>query len=258
MRLPRPQAENCCVHVTHRCQERRLLPATDIDRKQYIKRLWQASRRFRTVRVLNYMITGNHIHLLTWAPRVADLSAMMHWLQGTYAGDYNRRVSREGAFWRGRFHPTLVETGTHLSRCLIYLDMNMVRAGVAAHPRKWRFSGYHELNGSRKRYRITDHGLLLRLLDFADVDAFRHWYERTLAELCRQKERPREPHWSRAFAVGSRAWLNRFARGDSRIGEHVRLLDAAAETDPDTTCVLSPPQSLRQRMWHALTAGGVS
>lgn len=59
-----------------------------------------------------------------------DLSGMMKWLQGTYAGDYNRRVSREGAFWRGRFHPTLVETGRHLSRCLFYLDMNMVRAGV--------------------------------------------------------------------------------------------------------------------------------
>ena len=47
MRLPRPQIENCCVHVTHRCQERQYLLPTDIDRKQYVKRLWQASRRFR-------------------------------------------------------------------------------------------------------------------------------------------------------------------------------------------------------------------
>ena len=35
MRLPRPQIQNCCVHVTHRCQERRFLLGTDIDRKQY-------------------------------------------------------------------------------------------------------------------------------------------------------------------------------------------------------------------------------
>jgi hypothetical protein len=38
-----------------------------------------------------------------------DLSHMMHWLQGTFATDCNRRRQREGAFWRGRFHPTLVQ-----------------------------------------------------------------------------------------------------------------------------------------------------
>jgi hypothetical protein len=47
----------------------------------------------------------------------------MGWLQGIYAGDRNRRTGREGALWRGHFHPTLVETGAHLSRCLLYLDM---------------------------------------------------------------------------------------------------------------------------------------
>jgi len=131
MRLPRPQVENCCVHVTHRCQERRFLLGTDIDRRQYVRRLREASLRFPTVRLLNYVVTSNHVHLLAWVPRLADLSAMMGWLQGTFAGDRNRRTGREGALWRGRFHPTLVETGAHLSRCLFYLDMNLVRA------RKW-------------------------------------------------------------------------------------------------------------------------
>ena len=46
MRLPRPQIENCCVHITHRCQERRFLLGTDIDRQQYVRRLREASLRF--------------------------------------------------------------------------------------------------------------------------------------------------------------------------------------------------------------------
>jgi putative transposase len=76
-----------------------MLLGTDIDRKQYIRRLWQASRRFRTVRVLEYVIPSNRVHLLTWVPRTGDLSEMMKWLQGAYAGDCNRRLGREGAFW---------------------------------------------------------------------------------------------------------------------------------------------------------------
>lgn len=40
MRLPRPQIEQCCVHVTHRCQERKFLFRFAIDRKQYQLRLF--------------------------------------------------------------------------------------------------------------------------------------------------------------------------------------------------------------------------
>lgn len=64
--MPRPQIENCCVHVTHRCHRRQFLLDTDVDRKQYVKRLWEAKTRFTRVRILNYCVTSNHVHLLVW------------------------------------------------------------------------------------------------------------------------------------------------------------------------------------------------
>jgi len=145
MRLPRPQIEQCCVHVTHRCQERRFLLRFANDRRQYRLRLFEAAQRFPLVKILDYVITSNHVHLLAWVRRMQDLSEMMHWLQGVAAQDANRRKKREGCFWRGRFHPTLVQTGRHLSRCLFYLDMNMVRAGVVDHPSDWAFGGAADL-----------------------------------------------------------------------------------------------------------------
>jgi putative transposase len=254
MRLPRPQVENGCVHVTHRCQERRLLLGTDIDRKQYVARLFQASRRFRTVRVLDYVVTSNHIHLLAWVPRIEDLSAMMKWLQGTFAGDCNRRVGREGAFWRGRYHPTLVESGRHLSRCLFYLDLNMVRAGVVTHPRDWRFGGYQELSGRRQRYRIIDRERLLMCLGMEDADGFGRWYESTVADLCQRQAAAREPCWSQALAVGSRSWLSRLAGGDSRVDRYIRPVGGEPVEDEQSTCVLRPPQTMYSRLWHNISA----
>jgi len=50
----------------------------------------------------------------------------MRFLQGTAARDHNRRTGRRGAFWSDRYHPTLVQSGVHLSRCLLYVDLNMV------------------------------------------------------------------------------------------------------------------------------------
>ena len=255
MRLARPEIEDCCVHVTHRCQGRRFLLGTNIDRSQYAKRLWQASRRFRTVRFLNYVITSNHIHFLVWSPHMGNLSEMMKWLQGTFAGDFNRRKRREGAFWRGRFHSTLVQTGSHLQRCLLYLDMNMVRAGAVSHPREWRFGGYHELVGTRKRYRIIDRKRLLQCLGPTEDEMFLRWYTATLDDLCRLPALPREPHWSTAFAVGGKEWLSRLTGNDEALDDHITPADERALADAEHGIwFLRPSRAVGSRLRRSLTA----
>ena len=83
-----------------------------------------------SVDVLNYIVTSNHVHLLLFAMEVGDVPADLHFLQGNTARDCNRRVEREGAFWYGRYHPTVIEGGPHLARCVFYIDLNMVSAGI--------------------------------------------------------------------------------------------------------------------------------
>ena len=139
--------------MTHRCQERRFLFRFEQDRENYRRRLRLMAAKY-DVDVLDYMVTCNHVHLLVWTREATSLSLAMHWLHSNVARDYNRRKGREGSFWRSRYHPTLIQDGDHLSRCLVYIDLNMVRAGVCEHPQDWRCSGYHELCGKRRRYRV--------------------------------------------------------------------------------------------------------
>ena len=65
-----------------------------------------------------------HVHLLFWTEDGSSVSRMMQILQGSTARDYNRRKNRRGAYWADRFHPTLVQTGCHLSRCRFYIGLN--------------------------------------------------------------------------------------------------------------------------------------
>jgi REP-associated tyrosine transposase len=44
------------------------------------------------------------------------------------SGEYNQRKDRQGAFWEDRYHATAIEADEHLHHCLIYIDLNMVRA----------------------------------------------------------------------------------------------------------------------------------
>jgi putative transposase len=55
-------------------------------------------------------------------------------IAGRMAREYNQRKKRKGAFWKDRYQATAVETGNHLILCLVYIDLNMVRAGVVRHP----------------------------------------------------------------------------------------------------------------------------
>jgi hypothetical protein len=46
-----------------------------------------------------------------------------------YAMSFNRRNSRSGSLWEGRFGSSVVQDGSYLFNCYRYIEMNPVRAG---------------------------------------------------------------------------------------------------------------------------------
>jgi hypothetical protein len=66
-----------------------------------------------------------------------------------------------------RYHATAIETDAHLQHCIVYIDLNMVRAGVVDHPLSWVCSGFFEVQQSPKRYRLIDLPALLALCGFS-------------------------------------------------------------------------------------------
>lgn len=87
--------------------------------------------------------------------------------------EYNLRKKRIGAFWEDRYHATAVQTDKHLAKCLIYIDLNMVRAGVVAHPSEYSISGYNEIQSPSKRYSIVNLKVLNDLFAVKDEYIFR-------------------------------------------------------------------------------------
>jgi putative transposase len=207
-RRPRYLKDNACYHITHRCHERKFLFRFAKDRQVYVDLLRETVKQFK-IDVFNYVVTSNHVHLLLWVKHGKALPKAMQYLQGEFGQYFNLRKTREGAFWRDRYHSTLIQTGAHLSRCLFYIDMNMVRAGVVDHPEDWKHGGHHELSGSRQRYRILNQEQLLACLaNGHDPEQFRTWYMKTLSNLIAEGCHCREPYWSEAYAVGDADWLS--------------------------------------------------
>ena len=76
------------------------------------------------------MVTGNHVHLLVTSGQRGEIqiSEALQFVHGEVAQHYNLSHSCDGSFWSNRFYSTRIQNGSHLRRCLFYIDMTMVRA----------------------------------------------------------------------------------------------------------------------------------
>ncbi len=98
------------------------------------------------------MVTSNHVHLLVVDTGKRDvIPESMKLVAGRTAQEYNQRKNRKGAYWEDRYHAIAVESGEHLAQCMVYIDTNMVRAGVVSHPSLWSFSGYNDIQEPRRK-----------------------------------------------------------------------------------------------------------
>lgn len=198
-------------HITHRCHQKAFLLRFARDRDRYLYWLFEARKRFGLC-VLDYMVTSNHVHLLVQDTGPEVIARSMQLVAGRSGQEYNQRKRRQGAFWEDRYHATAIETDTHLHRCLVYIDLNMVRAGVVAHPADWRHGGYGEIQAPPSRYAIIALAVLARLCGFDDVEAFQTAHQQWVQEALNFEPPRRDQRWSAAIAVGSAAFVNRVRR----------------------------------------------
>ena len=217
-------------HITHRCHHRKFLLKFGRDKRTWLYWVHAAVERFGLC-VLNFTVTSNHVHLLLLdtSSRVEQVIARsLHLAAGRTAQEYNERKGRSGAYWEDRYHATAVENGEHFIKCLTYIDMNMVRAGVVGHPAQWPFGGYHALMQlqSRLRYQVVDWEALMDLLGMRNIrelqDARTAWIE-TLGPTSFLE---RDPKWTESFAVGSKPFIEEVKE---KLGNRARGRDVVGE-----------------------------
>ena len=205
-RLNHGQSQAGVFHVTHRCHDQAFLLKFARDRDALRTKLREHVGKFE-VSLLDYCITSNHVHFLLDAPDRLELSRFMREVAGEFAQAYNRRKKRTNAFWGDTYHATLVEDGEYLWQCLCYIELNMVRCGVVAHPREWAWVGYHEILGHRRRYRLLDLDRLCWRLRTDSVTDLQENLMASLSERLARDAMKREAYWTKSLAVGSRGFV---------------------------------------------------
>jgi len=169
--------------------------------------LLEAKKRYG-VSVLNYSVTSNHIHLIVRDHKgQGAIARSVQLIAGRTGQEFNQRKGRKGAFWEDRYHATAVEGDSHLVRCMVYVDLNMVRAGVVSHPSEWAFCGYNEIQNPPKRYCLIDIEELMGLINVRDKGELREAYRGWVEEALEGSGHERRPEWTESIAVGGEAFV---------------------------------------------------
>ena len=169
--------------------------------------LFEAKKRYG-LSILNYMITSNHVHLLVSDNGERDtIPKSIQLIAGRTGQEYNQRKNRKGAFWEDRYHATAIAFDEHLFKCMVYIDLNMVRARVVNHPAEWPFCGYHEIQNPRQRYSLIDYNRLIPLLQMKDIGELQESCRKRVEQNMATENQSRDNKWTESIAVGRKAFI---------------------------------------------------
>jgi putative transposase len=118
----------------------------------------------------------NHVHLLLTPSTDRAASAMMKAVGERYVRAFNKAHKRTGTLWEGRFRSSIIDSERYLLTCYRYIELNPVRAGLAAHPSQYPWSSYAANAAGAKSDGITPHELYMAISE--DPDERRREYVR--------------------------------------------------------------------------------
>jgi hypothetical protein len=125
----------------------------------------------------------NHFHLLVETPK-ANLSKLMHFLNGSYTTNINRRKGRSGHLFQGRYKAAIVDKDSYLLELSRYIHLNPVRAKMTERPEDYPYSSYRSYL-SQKGENIVYRDIILEMMSKNKITAlklYREFVERGMDE----------------------------------------------------------------------------
>ena len=158
-RLKRLTLPNQLHHVLHRGNNGQNVFASTADFQYFLQLLANYARQF-DVAIHAYVLMNNHVHLLVTPLQDNNgVSSLMQAVGRSYVRYFNDLINRSGTLWEGRYRSTLIQPERFGLACMIYTDLNPVRAGLVIDPAGYPWSSHSHYIGRRVDPLITPHAV---------------------------------------------------------------------------------------------------
>jgi putative transposase len=149
-------------HIIQRGNNRQPIFAETADYETLLGMLEEQTRK-SGVALHAYVLMSNHFHLLATPTSTEGIPQMMQAIGRSYVRYFNRRQQRTGTLWEGRYRSTLIQAERYLLACMVYIDLNPVRAAMVGDPAEYPWSSHMHYVGRRSDKLVTPHPLYWEL-----------------------------------------------------------------------------------------------
>lgn len=144
------------VHLIQRGHNRAQIFFTSKDALLFLQWLEEAAI-LHGVAVHAYVLMTNHVHLLATPQHSHSLARLTRSVGTRYAMHINAAHQRTGALWEGRYRTSIIDAERYFLICSRYIELNPVRAGLAATPEAYRWSSFRSNVGERSDSLVSPH-----------------------------------------------------------------------------------------------------
>lgn len=161
-RLPRLTVPGYPHHLIQRGNNCQAIFADTADYRLLLA-LIDEHAKAQQIAIHSYVLMSNHFHLLATPETENGIPQMMQAVGRRYVQQFNRRHGRTGTLWEGRYKSTLIQAERYLLACMVYLDLNPVRAFMVTDPAEYSWSSHAHYVGRASDRLLTPHPLFWEL-----------------------------------------------------------------------------------------------
>ena len=152
-RMARKNLENGFFHIMIQGIKKEKIFYKGEYKEKYIQ-LMKYFKEKQKIEIINYCVMNNHIHIIIYTEDIDELTIFMRKLNTTYALYYNKSENRVGYVFRNRFESKEIYNQDYLTKCIKYVHMNPVKAGITKTEGEYKYSSYNDY--INKKGIITD------------------------------------------------------------------------------------------------------
>ncbi|MBW2001476.1 MAG: transposase [Deltaproteobacteria bacterium] len=157
----RIEYEGAFYHITARGNEQKRIYFNKTDYGKFREYLEGAREKYGCL-IHAYVFMTNHYHMIIETPN-ANISKIMHFINGSYTTYINKKRDRSGHLFQGRYKAILIDRDTYLLELSRYIHLNPVRARSVEKPEDFLNSSYASYIGKRNDT-IVYHEQLLQMI----------------------------------------------------------------------------------------------
>ncbi len=116
----------------------------------HLHALWVRESDRHGVKVHAYVFLPNCVNVILSPTHALGLTQCMQAIGRVYVAWYNRKYSRTGTLWQGRFRSTVLASETWLLPSMVYLDWAPVRAGLVEQVGAYGWSSHSHYIGQQR------------------------------------------------------------------------------------------------------------